>query len=769
MTPKTIVRPELDIKAIASRLEETARDARGQVEVLDHRVATGHDLTDSDETLKLNMLQIASDCRDALHRIELGTFGLCLQCDEPIDEERIRQYPYAPLCLRCKKGKALPGPGQIHRSTAAERAADRERARPCKQCGATIPGHIVRELNPELCLDCLDKEPDVPGEGASTGNGEGGGPVGTPAESVVLSPSPGPLPRDTCPICDRSVPVRRNGAFREHMTIDRGSKKCRGSGVTKAELGHHQSFPVPAAATTEPSSSPPQEPAKPAGAGDEKQFADLSIPHITRGGSVDMLPVAQIKPSSKNPRTEVGDVTELAASILSIGLLQPLVVVKSEEGGYDLVAGHRRFKAMTEVLGWQEVPVVIFNLSDKEQLEARLIENIHRSDLSALEEAKALQQLIEIHGMSQRELSERIGRSQSHISKRIGLMDLPEKAAELVDSGGITHEDAQKLLKLKDDPKRMEKALDDFDPKSNYHTIDRAVAVQLGEIKRNERVAKARAKVKEQGLTIIAYNKWLDLPYKTKASIGTGYNSLDVSLEEHKVEECHRVYIDSASRAPSPVHVCIDVARHKKSGASKLKGKVGDGSGGQRTFTDEDRERQAMQKRGEALNKVSSKRVEFIVGLLAKKVSKDDAFEACLLAALSNEDQMADPYQLCEALGIKAPRRRDADETGRNGAERALAEFASKPENKPKLLLASALHVLEQAARFAASQSTSTYSYAHNEPCLWLDVTGYLAFLEERGYEISELELEEVAKADARVEEAKAKTKKKSSKKGAAA
>lgn len=692
---KTMVRPELDLKKIAEHLDLDLHSALEQAGILDQRAATGHELSDSEQRIKLNWKSIASDCRDALHRIELGTYGLCLQCDAPIDEERLRQYPYAPLCMTCKKKG--PGPG-------------------------ASPGND-EDGSPAANTPVTDQEPAE--EGASK---EGGGSAGTPVVNAFANPSSGALPTSE--------------------------------------------VPVPPAATTDLQGSPSQEPTEPAGAGaSSKQFGDLSIPHANRGGEVDSLPVAQIKPSKKNPRTDVGDVSELAMSIGSLGLLQPLVVVKNGEG-YDLVAGHRRLAAVKE-LDWKEVPVVVFNLSEKEQLEAMLIENIQRSDITALEEANAYQQLIEIHGMSQRELSDRIGRSQSHISKRISLMGLPPKAAELVDSGGITHEDAQKLLKLKDNPKRMERALANFDPKSSYRTLEKAVNDELKEIKVLERARKLRAKIKDEGLTVIAHDKYHAIDYKKRAEIGDRYGHLEVDLAEHKLEECHRVIVEVGYTA-SATHVCIDVARHGAKGKSKLKGKVNSGST-QRTLTQADKERSARQKRHQELESIRKKRTEFVKGLLSKKVSREDAIDLMALAVrLGAPEEMPDAHSLCDAFGLKhasAPgfKNFNRDEAGRTAADVVWGEFASKPENKFQIIFACALHVLEGAVGYAGSNHN--YGPNADAPAAWLDVVPYLEWLEKKGYTITEVELEEIGKAAKAVEDAKAAAaaKKKTTKKGAAA
>ncbi|WP_170222698.1 ParB/RepB/Spo0J family partition protein [Rarobacter faecitabidus] len=166
-----------------------------------------------------------------------------------------------------------------------------------------------------------------------------------------------------------------------------------------------------------------------------------------------LVPVDQLRPHPSNPRREVGDVSELADSIREHGIRQNLLAVPDpgDEARFRLVIGHRRHAAAV-VAGLAEVPVVIDpTLSEADQLELMLVENIQRSDLTAVEEADGFQGLLDL-GLSQDQVAKRVGRSQSHVSNRIKLIGLPEKAREAVHARTLTLAQAEAIADVEDIP-----------------------------------------------------------------------------------------------------------------------------------------------------------------------------------------------------------------------------------------------------------------------------------------------------------------------------
>jgi ParB family chromosome partitioning protein len=159
-----------------------------------------------------------------------------------------------------------------------------------------------------------------------------------------------------------------------------------------------------------------------------------------------------IIPNPQQPRTEFRDeeLAELIVSIREIGVLQPIVVrplVGAVEGGpqYELIMGERRLRA-TKELGLDSIPAVIKNTADENMLRDALLENLHRANLNALEEASAYQQLLNDFGITQEQLAERIGRSRPQITNTIRLLRLPPSVQQRVAAGVLSAGHARAIL-----------------------------------------------------------------------------------------------------------------------------------------------------------------------------------------------------------------------------------------------------------------------------------------------------------------------------------
>jgi ParB family chromosome partitioning protein len=168
------------------------------------------------------------------------------------------------------------------------------------------------------------------------------------------------------------------------------------------------------------------------------------------------IPVGEIRPNNLQPRREFdqGKLEELTNSIAAHGVLQP-VVVRTVIGGYELVAGERRWRA-SKAAGLDTIPAVVREFSDGEMMEIALIENLQREDLNPLEEAAAYNTLLEEFGLTQEELSQRLGKSRSHIANILRLLLLPAEIQEHVSRGTITMGHARALLGLDRTDKQVE-------------------------------------------------------------------------------------------------------------------------------------------------------------------------------------------------------------------------------------------------------------------------------------------------------------------------
>lgn len=159
------------------------------------------------------------------------------------------------------------------------------------------------------------------------------------------------------------------------------------------------------------------------------------------------MPIELLHGSANNPRKRFADeeLEDLARSIREKGLLQPLVVRPRPDGEYEIVAGERRWRAAQRA-GVHDLPVLIRELSDGEALEIALIENIQRSDLNPLEEARAYSQLLDQFSYTQQQLADSIGKSRSHISNTLRLLTLPDSVREQIESGKLTAGHARALI-----------------------------------------------------------------------------------------------------------------------------------------------------------------------------------------------------------------------------------------------------------------------------------------------------------------------------------
>jgi ParB family transcriptional regulator, chromosome partitioning protein len=164
-------------------------------------------------------------------------------------------------------------------------------------------------------------------------------------------------------------------------------------------------------------------------------------------GELRELPVTLIKPNPSQPRTKFDEeaLAGLAASIESSGIVQPLLVRPLPDGSYELVAGERRWRAAQQA-GLDKVPAVVRDQAEAERLQAALIENMVREDLNPVEEAKACSALVEELGLTKEELARRVGRSRPAVSNLIRLLELPDEALELLESGDLSEGHGKALL-----------------------------------------------------------------------------------------------------------------------------------------------------------------------------------------------------------------------------------------------------------------------------------------------------------------------------------
>jgi len=166
-----------------------------------------------------------------------------------------------------------------------------------------------------------------------------------------------------------------------------------------------------------------------------------------------MVAIDLLDPNPGQPRQVMGDLSELMASVAEKGIIEPLVV-RQRSSRYQIIAGERRYHAAVQV-GLREVPVVIREVDDVEVMELALVENLQRKDLTAFEEAEALQQLAEKCGHTHEDLSRKLGKSRTSITESLSLAAMPEDVRNLCRLADITAKSTLLQIVRQSDPKKM--------------------------------------------------------------------------------------------------------------------------------------------------------------------------------------------------------------------------------------------------------------------------------------------------------------------------
>src|SRR5690625_871898 len=169
------------------------------------------------------------------------------------------------------------------------------------------------------------------------------------------------------------------------------------------------------------------------------------------------LDLAQITPNPFQPRLEFDNekIVELSQTLKTHGIIQPIVVRKGKNNHYEIIAGERRWRAAKHI-GWTTIPAIVKNMTDTETASVALIENIQRESLSVIEEAKAYEQLISIHSLTQEALAQRLGKSQSTIANRLRLLTLPKAIQTQIVNKTITERHARGLMRLKTEKEQLD-------------------------------------------------------------------------------------------------------------------------------------------------------------------------------------------------------------------------------------------------------------------------------------------------------------------------
>lgn len=207
------------------------------------------------------------------------------------------------------------------------------------------------------------------------------------------------------------------------------------------------------------------------------------------------LRLSEIEPNRSQPRKDFDDeaLAELAESIAQHGILQPILVRPIFAGGYQIVAGERRWRA-ARMAGLMEVPVIIRDMDDAEFMQLALIENLQREDLTPLEEAKGYQSLMDAHGFTQEDISKTVGKSRPAVTNALRLLNLPESVQKMMEEGLLTAGHGRTLLAFKKEEDLLNAAKKVVEEGISVRELERMVkrANEAAEKPETEKPAKPR-------------------------------------------------------------------------------------------------------------------------------------------------------------------------------------------------------------------------------------------------------------------------------------
>ncbi len=269
-------------------------------------------------------------------------------------------------------------------------------------------------------------------------------------------------------------------------------------------------------------------------------------------GDVRRVPVASVVPNPQQPRRNFSEneLQELTASIEQNGLLQPLLVRPAPglPGGYELVAGERRLRAVSS-LGWEDVPAVVRDVDDDTILVLSLVENLQREALSPLEEAEGYRVLADQFGLTQDEIARSVGKDRSTVANMLRLLRLPVSVRKLVEDGGLSVGHARALLVIEDPLRMSELARSAVREGWSVREIERRVK------KLKQKSAKSAAGKKASGDPVIqALEEELRSVLATRVRIRTR-NKQDGIIEVpfHSPEDFERIFALLAGREASEI------------------------------------------------------------------------------------------------------------------------------------------------------------------------------------------------------------------------
>jgi ParB/RepB/Spo0J family partition protein len=266
------------------------------------------------------------------------------------------------------------------------------------------------------------------------------------------------------------------------------------------------------------------------------------------------IPIDHIDPADDNPREELTGIDELAASIRSVGLLEP-VLLEPNGDRFRLVAGARRHAAAKQA-GLSEIPALVraFDAAATRKV-SMIVENAERIGLTPLEEAKAYAEILALPGVEVDHVVRQLGRTAAEIDGRLGLLQLPRSVRKQLKTGALSYAEAMLLTQLVKHPEDVTEAVT-----LHEHGYGMAIAVSQVQSKRERetRAQETRAALEAKGVRIVDDPGWVTRGNQARR-LGSGYGAVNVKHSVHRKELCHAAAIGPDGSA---VYVCTDPKRH---------------------------------------------------------------------------------------------------------------------------------------------------------------------------------------------------------------
>jgi len=319
------------------------------------------------------------------------------------------------------------------------------------------------------------------------------------------------------------------------MNTDKGRRLGRGLEALLARApARTEAVPAPATptATTTPATAGATPPSATGPTADDTPFRPL--------------PLAQIRPNPLQPRKEfkAEDLADLEASLRVSGLLQPVTVRPAPQGGgYELIAGERRFRA-AQRLGWTEIPAIVRDVDEKTLLSLAMVENLQRADLNPIEEAEGYQQLITDFTLTQQEVADIVGKDRSTVANMLRLLALPASVRRMVREGQLSVGHARALLGIGDETRIADVARSAIAEGWSVREVERQVR-EAGPKGAAKKAAAAAAQTKSPDLRTAEVRRVEDeirkrLGTDTKI-VQTGTNSGEIRLTFYSADDFERL------------------------------------------------------------------------------------------------------------------------------------------------------------------------------------------------------------------------------------